>query len=66
MEYLQYVERLGHAITHTEAFLGVFTTIPFLDRIRAYIQAVLWPAYHKRIIIPLAEKLAIHSTVSLC
>lgn len=66
MEYLQYVERLGHAITHTETFLGVSTTISFLDRIRAYIEAVLWPAYHKQIIIPLAEKLAIHSTVSPC
>lgn len=28
IECLQYVEHLGHTITHVEPFLGIFTTIP--------------------------------------
>lgn len=65
MEYLQHVERLAHAITHTETFLGIFSAISFLNRITEYIEQVMWPSYHRQVIIPLTEKLAMQSTTSL-
>lgn len=58
------MERLAHAITHTETLLGVFTTISFLGRVISYIETVLWPAYQRQIIIPLVHKLGMNSATS--